>query len=191
MIIRTLRKERGWSQEQLAEISGVSSRTIQRIERGGNAGLESLKCLAAVFETPITELQKDEPMNDKDKYADLSEEDLAALKYARFLKSYDDHHGGDDSKLDKEWDMSPRERDVVREVRQLKQFYIGSVGYLVVVLFLLILNLMTSPAHLWVVWPAFGMAIPLVLTGLKVFAGGSQFGEEWERRKIEERLRRL
>lgn len=65
MEIRNLRLSRGWSQEQLAEMSGVSSRTIQRIERGGNASLESKKCIAAVFEIDISQLQKDLNMTDK------------------------------------------------------------------------------------------------------------------------------
>jgi len=90
MVIRNLRIERGWSQEQLAEISGVSTRTIQRIERGGKASLESLKCLAAVFETPISDLQKDINMTNPDN--GLTYEDRAALKYAHYLKSYDEKH---------------------------------------------------------------------------------------------------
>lgn len=53
--IKALRLERHWSQDQLAEMSGLSIRTIQRIEKGGNAGLESLKSLAAVFETTIAD----------------------------------------------------------------------------------------------------------------------------------------
>lgn len=32
--IRTLRKERGWSQEELAEAAGVSPRTVYSIEKG-------------------------------------------------------------------------------------------------------------------------------------------------------------
>ncbi|CAM4169684.1 XRE family transcriptional regulator [Vibrio agarivorans] len=36
MIIRKLRLKRGWTQEQLAELSGLSIRTVQRIERGQN-----------------------------------------------------------------------------------------------------------------------------------------------------------
>ncbi len=58
-MIKQIRISKGWSQEQLAEFSGLSVRTIQRIERGHNAGLESLKCLAAVFETDVSRLQKD------------------------------------------------------------------------------------------------------------------------------------
>ena len=55
-----MRLERHWSQEQLAEMSGLSIRTIQRIENGENAGLESLKSLAAVFETNIEDSNKKE-----------------------------------------------------------------------------------------------------------------------------------
>ena len=33
MIVRKLRIQRGWSQDQLAQFSGLSVRTIQRIER--------------------------------------------------------------------------------------------------------------------------------------------------------------
>ena len=58
--IKKMRLERHWSQEQLAEMSGLSIRTIQRIENGGNAGLESLKSLAAVFEINIIDSDKKE-----------------------------------------------------------------------------------------------------------------------------------
>ncbi len=56
--IKAMRLKRHWSQEQLAEMSGLSIRTIQRIENGENAGLESLKSLAAVFETNIVDSDK-------------------------------------------------------------------------------------------------------------------------------------
>jgi transcriptional regulator with XRE-family HTH domain len=57
-MIKDFRISKGWSQEQLAQFSGLSVRTIQRIERGYNAGLESLKCIAAVFEIDVSVLQK-------------------------------------------------------------------------------------------------------------------------------------
>jgi len=60
--IKKMRLERHWSQEQLAEMSGLSIRTIQRIENGENAGLESLKSLASVFETNITDSNKKEEL---------------------------------------------------------------------------------------------------------------------------------
>ncbi len=58
-MIKKLRLSRGWSQEQLAEFSGLSTRTIQRIERGHNGVLESMKCLAATFNVKISELKTD------------------------------------------------------------------------------------------------------------------------------------
>jgi len=42
MLIQKLRLQRGWSQEQLATISGLSTRTIQRLERGQPASLETV-----------------------------------------------------------------------------------------------------------------------------------------------------
>ncbi len=59
MNIRELRKQKYWSQDQLAQMSGLSLRTIQRIERDQKAGLESLKALAAVFEIEISELERE------------------------------------------------------------------------------------------------------------------------------------
>ncbi|MGY3689365.1 helix-turn-helix domain-containing protein [Vibrio coralliilyticus] len=47
--LKTLRKEKGWSQEVLAKSAGLSVRTIQRIESDGKASAESTLALAAVF----------------------------------------------------------------------------------------------------------------------------------------------
>ena len=52
-MIKKLRKQNHYSQEQLAILAGVSLRTIQRIESGHSASLETLKSLAAVFEVEI------------------------------------------------------------------------------------------------------------------------------------------
>jgi DNA-binding XRE family transcriptional regulator len=48
--IRKLRNERLWSQEHLADASGLGLRTIQRLESRGSGSNESIKALAAVFE---------------------------------------------------------------------------------------------------------------------------------------------
>lgn len=65
--LKKMRIERHWSQEQLAEMSGLSIRTIQRIEKGENAGLESLKALAAVFEVTLVDSDKKEEQAQVDK----------------------------------------------------------------------------------------------------------------------------
>ncbi|MFD2177598.1 pentapeptide repeat-containing protein [Veronia pacifica] len=54
--IREKRLGRGWSQEQLASVSGLGLRTIQRIETDGSCSLESQQALAAVLENPLSEL---------------------------------------------------------------------------------------------------------------------------------------
>ena len=62
-MVRKLRLQRGWSQEQLAQLSGLSVRTIQRIERGQAAGLESLTSLAAVFDVTLLDLKQEPHMS--------------------------------------------------------------------------------------------------------------------------------
>ena len=57
-MIQKLRLQRGWSQQQLADLSGLSVRTVQRIEQGQVASTESLKSLAAVFEIDFSTLQE-------------------------------------------------------------------------------------------------------------------------------------
>ena len=57
MSIKELRLEKGWSQEHLAELTNLSSRTIQRIEKDNKASLESLKALANAFEMEVSQLQ--------------------------------------------------------------------------------------------------------------------------------------
>lgn len=90
MIVRKLRLERGWSQEDLAQVSGLSVRTIQRIERGKRAGLESLKCLAAVFETELVDLMQEEEMADSKtpELKDVSREEGEAIEYVQNLRGF-------------------------------------------------------------------------------------------------------
>ena len=65
MILKQLRLSRLYSQEQLAQMSGLSVRTIQRIESGHSPSLESLKCLASVLEVDVSTLNQEKFMIDK------------------------------------------------------------------------------------------------------------------------------
>ncbi len=65
MIVKKLRVERKWSQEQLATLSGLSIRTIQRVESGQSASLETLKSLASVFNVEISKLTEEITVIDK------------------------------------------------------------------------------------------------------------------------------
>lgn len=51
--VRELRRERLWSQEELAVASGLNLRTIQRIEAEGVISLQSKKSLAAAFDLEV------------------------------------------------------------------------------------------------------------------------------------------
>jgi transcriptional regulator with XRE-family HTH domain len=66
MIVKKLRDKNDWSQEQLAEYSGLNVRTIQRVESGRKASIETLKCLASVFEVNISKLTEDITVIDKE-----------------------------------------------------------------------------------------------------------------------------
>ncbi|NMP33546.1 helix-turn-helix transcriptional regulator [Thalassotalea sp. M1531] len=54
--IKYFRKDNGWSQEVLAKASGLSLRTIQRVEKDGNASSETQLALAAALNKTTKEL---------------------------------------------------------------------------------------------------------------------------------------
>jgi transcriptional regulator with XRE-family HTH domain len=73
LCIRLFREMRQWSQEQLAANSGLNVRTIQRVEQGLSASLDTRRALASAFEfDDIDALNKP--------FAIPSEEDLKAEK---------------------------------------------------------------------------------------------------------------
>lgn len=59
MSFRSLRERRLLSQEQLAEKSGLSLRTIQRVEAGHRVSYVSLRALAATFEMDVDLLERE------------------------------------------------------------------------------------------------------------------------------------
>ena len=116
MSIKQRRLDKGWSQEELARHAGLSTRTIQRIEGGQNAGLESLKCLAAVFETSISELMQEQTMNNQKTSSKstkplLNEIELEAIEFAQTIVK---------GSVDKQKDpLSKVERDAVNFAKNL------------------------------------------------------------------------
>jgi transcriptional regulator with XRE-family HTH domain len=59
-LVKKLRTAENWSQEQLSEACGLSLRTIQRLENGGNASIESVRALAAAFGIDANDLMLSE-----------------------------------------------------------------------------------------------------------------------------------
>lgn len=54
--VKEHRLKNAWSQEQLAVLASLSVRTVQRIEKGHQPGLETLSALASVFNVNVSEL---------------------------------------------------------------------------------------------------------------------------------------
>lgn len=152
--VQQMRLERGWSQQQLADIAGLNVRTIQRIERGQSASLESFKALGAAFNVDFARLQEDAVRE----IVSTPEQIEVALAFS--------------------------------QVRAIQRFWHGVLSYVVVMSFLVAVNLITSPRYLWVIWPALGWGLGLVMRGLRIFRILPWFGPEWERREVEKRLGR-
>lgn len=55
-LISELRKSKGWTQEYLAEKSHLSVRTIQRLEAGADASLDTLRLVSEALNVSINEL---------------------------------------------------------------------------------------------------------------------------------------
>ena len=60
--ILDLRKQRSWSQDELANVAGLNLRTVQRIERNGSASLQSRRALAAAFDLDPSALDEPEEL---------------------------------------------------------------------------------------------------------------------------------
>jgi len=169
MLVQKLRLQRGWSQQQLADLSGLSVRTVQRIENGHSASVETMKSLASVFEIDFTQLQPEPEMNSSnpdvtDPSASTSSSPKSDAYYAEVL--------------------------AMRHVADLKKFYLRVVSYFVIVGFLAVINWMTSPNQWWVGWVALGWGIALVLRAVKVFDLVPFLGADWEKKQVERRLGR-
>ena len=88
MLIQKLRLQRGWSQEQLADLSGLSVRTIQRLERGQTASVESLKALGAAFEIDFSDLKEPDMNTDTSQSQSVRAEEALALAHVRKLRGF-------------------------------------------------------------------------------------------------------
>jgi transcriptional regulator with XRE-family HTH domain len=113
MNIQQRRLKKQWSQEQLSQYSGLSTRTIQRVESGQKVGLESLKCLAAVFEVSIHTLLQEQNMN-KQKVVEqpnVNETEQEAINFAQLIFK--------GPKKEKQDPLMKIERDAINKVKAI------------------------------------------------------------------------
>ncbi len=84
----------------------------------------------------------------------------------------------------------PRYIKAKREVAARKGFYIHALVYACVISGLIGLNMVLPKSGWWAHWPAIGWGLGLFLHGIAVFAPPRLFDQDWEERKIKERLER-
>lgn len=165
MRIQKLRLKQGWSQQQLAEASGLSARTIQRIEAGQTPSIETLKSLAAVFNVDFSSLQPENTM---------ATTPLAA-----------------NSPLDTSDERAERqEEEAFTYVRRLRRFYQHCLRYIVINLILLGINLTLAPHRLWALWVLGGWGLGLALHAFRIFGPAGWLDAAWEKQQVEKRLGR-
>lgn len=73
-----------------------------------------------------------------------------------------------------------------KKVEDIKGFYGNLTSYIVVITGLAILNLISSPSHLWFLYPAIGWGIGVVVHGMSVYNYMPFLGRDWEEKKIRE-----
>ncbi|WP_267403608.1 MULTISPECIES: 2TM domain-containing protein [unclassified Chryseobacterium] len=69
-----------------------------------------------------------------------------------------------------------------KRVKEIKGFYGNLTSYCLVIPFLIVLNMITSPGHLWFFWPMLGWGIGLAAHGINTFG----IGKDWEEKKIKQ-----
>ncbi|WP_428606252.1 2TM domain-containing protein [Sedimenticola sp.] len=148
--LKTERLNRAWSQDQLAEISGLSTRTIQRLEQGGSASLETLKALASAFDTEVARLQQRREGGG----AAAAFQETAPLEQRPMPSN-----------------QQPINKPKAKFQRHL-------LTYLMVNLGLFLIDIITSSDHLWFYYPLIFWGIPVAWRGLQIYGlPGNRFGK--------------
>jgi transcriptional regulator with XRE-family HTH domain len=177
MLVQKLRLQRGWSQEQLAELSGLSVRTIQRIERGLPASNETLKSLASVFEIDFSTLQ-------------ATQENLMNATLNDTFTAPEPSNPNQNPNPSTNTSINADEEAAFRHVRKIRGFYGHLAKYVIVISALAIFNFIKSPNHIWVMWPALGWGLGLMFHGMRVFGTMPFMNADWEKRQVEKYLGR-
>lgn len=155
MLVKSLRQKHNWSQQQLAQLSGLNIRTIQRVEKGENVGLETLKSLAAVFEVNVDMLKTENTQSNE----------------------------FNTSQKDKETsvDLEKRKQMAIDEVKSKKGFYILA-SFLVGIFIMFFLPNYNQGENLGALI-SIAMCFAMII-GAYAITVFQPFGEKWEKRKV-------
>lgn len=77
------------------------------------------------------------------------------------------------------------EQEIRDRIKKQAAFYRRGMKAVGLVLLLFLINIVTSPSHLWFYWPALPIAVMLALDAMRVF-GTEQMSANWEEKKLAE-----
>ena len=83
-------------------------------------------------------------------------------------------------------DIAQIEAQARKRVGELKDFYIHTITFVVINIFLVLLNLFVTPDYLWAVFPILGWGIGLAAHAVSVFGLFGIGTSAWEDRKVKE-----
>ena len=170
MWVKKFRLQKCWSQEQLAEVSGLSVRTIQRLEKGHPASMESLKALASVFELDVLQLQQEQTMT----------------KHEINTNKTDTNERPSESQS---W-ITREEEEAIEYVEGVRAFYIHLIVFVMFMPCFIALNLWVTPQFHWFYLLLIPWLLAFILQALFTFPILKIFSPEWEKRQVEKRLGR-
>lgn len=167
MIVRKLRLQKGWSQEQLATLTGLSTRTIQRIERGQTPSLESKRALAAVFEVGIEVFEEPESIELNNSDNTMTNDQSQTTSTNESVKN--------DEKL------------AMQYAKSISEFYTHLLFFAIFVPVIIFTKGLDDPQTLMVCG---GWALGIIFHAMVAFEKISIFTPSWERKLVEKRLGR-
>lgn len=164
MIVRKLRLKKGWSQEQLAELTDLSVRTVQRAERGHKMSLETARSFASVFEVKLSTFNQGESeMNTiQDTKTERTKEPIQET-------------------------LLDDEKEAIQYIKGVKEFLTHSLLYGV---FFVVLFAFKGGAESKLFWPLIGWGAGVFAHGVMAFELIQLPWQKWEKKMIEKRLGR-
>lgn len=90
--------------------------------------------------------------------------------------------------MEQDYKEAERYYQAQKKVKEIRKFYEHLTVFVLVNPIVMVVNLITSPGHLWFLYCLFGWGIAVVLDGLKAFNYAPFFNKEWEEKKIKEIL---